>query len=155
MVPSESGFVTIAGMAGSEEDLCELPESDRGRIAILKMSSRPDGTFRMRLRSRISTAANVSSRTDRDIPIEPRRNGKPGIGQCRFRSDGRIFAVGGWDKRVRIYDRRTSEPLALLRGHLDSVNAIDWSFDAVHSGLLATGSTDGRVHVWQCFPSMD
>jgi WD domain, G-beta repeat len=159
--PSISSFVTIAGMAGNEEDMIQLPVSDRGRVALVKIIQgiNNDKTFRAQLRRRISTFVDVpSSRNDDDylangLPL----NGKPGVGQCRFRSDGRIFAVGGWDKRVRIYGRSaknsTSAPLAILRGHLESVNAIDWSFDSVNSGLLATGSSDSRVHVWRCFPS--
>ena len=156
--PSGASFVAIAGMAGNEEDLVELPQCDRGRVAVIKLCQEQDETFRARLRSRISTMVDASSSQyshDSGILLP---SGKPGVGQCRFRSDGRIFAVGGWDKRVRIYDRAAKSsahhtPLALLRGHDDSVNAIDWSFDAVSSGLIATGSSDGRIHVWRCFPS--
>jgi hypothetical protein len=147
---SNASFVTVAGMAGNEADLSDLPIYDRGRIAVLK-TSQHDGIVQARLRTRIST---LDSSYETNLP-----SGKPGIGQCRFRSDGRIFAIGGWDKRVRIYDRNSKsdysslKPLALLRGHDDSVNAIDWSYDAVNTGLLATGSSDGCVHVWRCFPS--
>jgi WD40 repeat protein len=147
---SGSSFVAIAGMAGNEEELVEIPQCDRGRVALIKISQGPDRNFYARIRSRISTTVDASSS---QVP-----RGKPGVGLCRFRSDGRIFAVGGWDKRVRIYDRSAksqsrNSPLALLRGHFDSVNAIDWSFDAFSSGFIATGSSDGRVHVWKCFPS--
>ena len=79
--------------------------------------------------------------------------GKPGVALCRFRpGDGRIFAVGGWDKRLRIFDRSAaakSAPLAILRGHIQSVNAMDWAPDAAESGLLATGASDGRIYVWR------
>jgi WD domain, G-beta repeat len=146
----ESSFVAIAGMAGNEEELLEIPQCERGRVALIKICQGLDRRFHARLRTRISTLVDASS--------SQAPSGKPGAGICRFRSDGRIFAVGGWDKRVRIFDRSAKiqskhSPLALLRGHFDSVNAIDWSFDAVSSGLIATGSSDGRVYVWNCFPS--
>jgi WD domain, G-beta repeat len=145
-----SSFVTVAGIAGNEEDLMALPEHERGRIAILKTSTKDATMLQARLRSRISTNYAES--------VNGSFHGKPGIGQCRFRPDGRLFAVGGWDNRVRIYDRHAkvpnaTTPLAILRGHTDIVNSIDWSCDTVHSGLMVTGSLDGKVHIWRCFPS--
>jgi hypothetical protein len=155
---SALSYVTVAGIAGNEEDLMALPAHDRGRIAILKTSISDDTTIQTRLRSRISTAHALSTNTT-TMELSSSIQSKPGIGQCRFRPDGRLFAVGGWDKRVRIYDRNikvtnATTPLAILRGHTETVNAIDWSFDAVHSGLMATGSSDGKVHIWRCFPSI-
>ena len=154
-----SSFVTIAGIAGNEEDLLELPVNDRGRIAVLKTSSQNDESIlQVRLRSRISTTDTVMASIGSTLGSSQSIRAKPGIGQCRFRPDGRLFVVGGWDKRVRIYDRNikgptVNQPLAILRGHAESVNAVDWSYDSVNSGLIATGSSDGKVYVWRCFPS--
>ena len=133
--------VVIAGMAGDAAAQSELPLADRGTVAVLK--STLDNHHRsIRLRARLATC---------EIG-EPFLSGKPGISVCRFRPDGRIFAVGGWDYRLRIFDRsRSSAPLALLRGHSASVNAMDWSSDADVSGLLATGGADGQINVWRCF----
>lgn len=141
---SLASMVAIAGMAGNAEDLAELPACDRGRLAVVKAGVRPDGLFHARLRARLSTC---------DGALTDGISGKSGVALCRFRPDGRIFAVGGWDKRLRVFDRGASAtPLAILRGHAESVNAMDWSSDAAVSGLLATGSSDGRVHIWRCFP---
>jgi WD40 repeat protein len=142
----QGSVVAIAGMAGNSEDLAELPERDRGRVAVVKASLRQDGLFQARLRARLSTC---------DVHVRCNEvSGKPGVAVCRFRPDGRIFAVGGWDKRLRIFDRgAAANPLAILRGHSKSVNAMDWSSDSAVTGFLATGSSDGRVHVWRCFPS--
>ena len=69
-----------------------------------------------------------------------------------FRPDGRVFAVGGWDHRLRIFGRTSSKPFAILRGHQESVTAMDWTGNAAFSGLLATGAGDGKVCIWRVFP---
>lgn len=146
--PVPRTFVVVAGMAGNSEDVALLPKPEQGRVAVIKGSNQ-NGNLQARLRTRLDTCTVEGSLND--------TMGKPGVALCRFRPDGRIFAVGGWDKRLRIFDRSTSAktttPLAILRGHVESVNAMDWSPDAASSGLLATGSSDGRVYVWRCFSS--
>jgi len=65
-----------------------------------------------------------------------------------------VFGVGGWDRRVRIYDRMgEATPLAILKGHEDSVTAFDWAPDSQRTGFLASGAGDGRIYIWRCFPS--
>jgi len=138
--------VAAAGMAGTgEADSDGDGDSHRETIALVKATAYSDSDLRTRVRAQISTCSSASA-------------GKPGVSLCRFRSgDGRLFAVGGWDMRLRIFDRAVSGrdvgPLAILRGHAGSVNAVDWAPDAAESGLLATASDDGRICVWRCFPS--
>jgi WD40 repeat protein len=141
-----SAVVGIAGMAGYMEDLSEIPPSDRGRVAVFKATINDDSNcIDARMRRRIKTF-------DSNPSLE--KIGKIGAGTCRFRPDGRIFAVGGWDKRVRVFDRSAGSsrdaPLAIMRGHTDSVQTIDWAPDAAESGLLATGSSDGTIYIWRC-----
>lgn len=143
MACSEAGgVVAVAGMAGENLTQRELPEEQQGTVAILKATPTPSGPMKLRLRSRLATC-------------RPQGPGKPGVSLCRFQpGEARLFAVGGWDRRVRILDRSsaTQQPLrAILRGHEDSVNAIDW--DSSETGLLATGAADGKIHVWRCFSS--
>jgi len=153
---SLGSLVTIAGLAGSSDDLATLPESEQGRVAILKATLVADQrAWHCRLRARLATCRILNSSDSM-----PTIAGKPGVSICRFRPDGQLFAVAGWDKRVRIFDRTVSSirddhsvPRALLRGHSTSVTAFDWAPDAVHSGLLATGGNDGRINVWNCFGS--
>ena len=38
-----------------------------------------------------------------------------GISDAALRPDGRVFAVGGWDGRVRLYSYRKAAPLAILK----------------------------------------
>jgi WD40 repeat protein len=140
---SAGSVVVIAGMAGDAADLNDLATADQGTVAIVKATLQ-DETVQARLRAKLATCQIGS-----DVV-----KGKPGVSICRFRRDGRIFAVGGWDKRLRIFDRSTSAtPLAILRGHEASVNSVDWAPDATTSGLLATGAADGRIHIWRCFSS--
>ncbi|GKY95611.1 hypothetical protein MPSEU_000522400 [Mayamaea pseudoterrestris] len=140
------GVVTIAGLAADRDDLAGITEEQSGTVAVMKAirSGESDKTLQARVRSRRATCHKSNDPTSLVA-------GKPGVSLCRFRPDGRIFAVGGWDKRLRLYDRADSAaPLAIMRGHADSVNAIDWAPDAADSGILATGADDGRILIWQC-----
>jgi WD domain, G-beta repeat len=144
----QGSVVAVAGLAGDAADLLDgVAEEDRGTVALLKTSITTAG-MATRLRARHSTCA-----------VHERSYGKPGVNVCRFRpDDGRVYCVGGWDRRVRIYQRAatnkgTSPLLAILRAHEASVTAVDWAPDAATSGLLATGAADGRVYLWRCFPS--
>lgn len=149
-IETKRSFVSIAGLAGDAAELSELPLEERGTVAVVKASFDNDeieSTSSARLRARVATC-KVGG-TD-----EPFYGGKPGVGLCRFRPDGRVFAVGGWDRRVRIYDRTgKAAPLAILKGHEDSVTALDWAPDSQTTGFLATGAGDGRIYIWRCFPS--
>jgi WD domain, G-beta repeat len=166
-----TSFVAVAGLAGHAADLGDVPLEEQGRIAIIKGSSSSSSSLSqhdesrkmaLRLRARVGpnyyqndTSSNVDKHHSATGP------GFAGISVCRWRPDGRIFAAGGWDKRVRIYDRATSNNssstnktttmLAVLKGHEASVTAVDWAPDAKSSGLLATGATDGSVCVWSSF----
>lgn len=139
---AKESVVAIAGMAGDAADLSERPESERGTVALVKATYNDD-RLEARLRARLATCQ-----------INEASSGKPGVSICRFRPDGRIFAVGGWDRRLRIFDRsQTAAPLAILRAHEASVNAMDWAPDASTSGVLATGAGDGSIYIWRCFSS--
>jgi WD40 repeat protein len=124
---SSNGFVTVAGMAG------DVAEPSKGTVAVVKSSTLDSSTtLQTRLR-------------DRWIPCQP----KPGVSICRFRPDGRVFGVGGWDARLRIYDRSSCALLAILKGHTASVQAVDWS--GSEGCWLATGGADGGILLWRCF----
>ena len=147
---NKRSFVSIAGLAGDAAELSELPVEERGTVAVIKASFDNDETeltASARLRARVSTC-KVGG------PDEPVYGGKPGVGLCRFRPDGRIFGVGGWDRRVRIFDRTgKAAPLAILKGHEGSVTALDWAPDSQTTGFLATGAGDGCIYIWRCLPS--
>jgi WD40 repeat protein len=141
------GVVAAAGMAGDSLEVAEMPELEQGRIALIKAGiddfTAEEPQWTIQTRCRLSTC-----RVDSEISA-----GKPGVAICRFRpGDGRVLAVGGWDNRVRLFERTKGVPLAILRGHVGSVNALDWAQDAVDTGLLATaGCEDSTISFWQCF----
>ena len=159
---TKRGIVAIAGMAGEAIEQKELPTSEQGTVAILKATVQETSTdndggitnestsLRLRLRARLATC-------------RPTGDGKPGVNLCRFQpGEARLFAVAGWDQRVRIFDRaaqahskkhsdKNNSLLAILRGHEASVSTIDWAPDSSVSGLCATGAADGKIHIWRCF----
>jgi WD40 repeat protein len=130
LAPSAEGsIVAVAGVAGNAEDLRDLPESEQGTIALIKCMTEP--SMRAQVRSRVGTCSLVG-------------DGKPGVDVGMFRPDGRLFAIGGWDRRVRLFDRRTASLLAIMKGHHDSVRALDWATDS----LLVSGDNRGTIHIW-------
>jgi hypothetical protein len=157
--PSDS-IIAICGSAGDADDmnaLIPIPD-DRSTGAIVKAfffdgCDRQNKNFeqdharnqrqkdRIRIQSRFRTC-NIG---------ENAMGGKPGISCCRFRDDGRLFAVGGWDHRARIFTRR-GRPIAILKGHDKTVSAVDWSPDIAKASstdcFFSTGSSDGNILLW-------
>lgn len=83
------------------------------------------------------------------IPITNEHSGSGGIAALTMRPDGKVFAAGGWDRRVRLWQWRKFKPLAVLQQHTGTVNAVSFSDD---SKWLASGSSDCTVALWQLFP---
>jgi WD40 repeat protein len=140
-IPEVSSVLAVAGMAGDAAEIGELPASDQGTVSLVKAAC--DGSsWNVRLRSRMATCR-----------VDDNSYGKPGVSICRFRpTDGRLVAVGGWDYRVRVFERSQGKLMAILRGHVGSVQALDWAPDASNSGLLASsGGDDNQIYIWSCY----
>jgi WD40 repeat protein len=138
-----SSVVAVAGLAGDTVEVGEMPKPEQGRVALLKaIHNRSMDDWDVRLRARLSTCR-----------VDETSYGSPGVSICRFRPiDGRLFAIGGWDHRVRLFERSQGRAMAILRGHQGSVNSLDWAPDALQSGLLASaGADENRIYLWQCF----
>lgn len=146
-VPS---LVAVGGCAGDAEEASELPEQDQGTVSVIKVKLAGDAQ-QPNPQSAVCTTMKASIRSKTQT-CSLSSGGKIGVSTIRFRSDGRIFAVGGWDKRLRLFDRASTIPLAILHGHEDSVVAVDWSENAAVSGLVATGASDGCICVYRVFP---
>lgn len=143
-----NSLLVAAGMAGDAEDISQLSSNEVGRAAIFKTIychnndyTTPIWTFKQR--ARLSTCS-----VDRDD-----FHGKPGVSICRFRpQDGRLLAIGGWDYRIRLFERSKGNAMAILKGNGGSITDLDWSPDASSSGLLASASgNDKSIAIWQCF----
>ena len=164
-------MIIIAGKAADAMEQLDLSEEERGTVAVIKATTMRDygndkdangdadddddddddesnctdyGNIRMkaRVRAMVETCK---------ISNELSREGKPGVGVCRFRPDGNVFAVGGWDKRVRIYSRTSAKLLSILKGSDASVTSLDWSKRSVNGDyVLAAGSSDGKIALWRC-----
>ena len=132
----ENTFVAICGCAGDAAS-STLKRSPDKTGAIVKASFATTPVAKLRQRFQTCELGESSA------------GGKPGISCCRFRNDGRVFAVGGWDHRARIISRK-GKMLAILKGHEATVTSVDWS-PVASSGLLATGSSDGRIYLWRLF----
>ena len=149
-------LVSVAGCAGDADEMSELPEQDQGTVSTIKIKIANDLTNIDRELE--PSPPNTASCMKASIRTKTRTcskesGGKIGVSICRFRPDGRMFAIGGWDRRLRLFDRASSKPLAILQGHDDTVTAVDWAENASTTGMLATGAGDGRICIYRVFPN--
>jgi WD40 repeat protein len=112
-----NSIVTVAGQAGDKDD--------QNTISWVESKRDPQQeSMQSRVRTQLSTS----------------RTGKTGVSCARLLSE-RLVAVGGWDGRLRIFNR--SKLMALGRGHTGSIQSLDW-----HDSCVITGGVDGRVLLW-------
>ena len=79
---------------------------------------------------------------------------KTGVACCKFENNGRMFAVGCWDNRARVFSR-SGKLLSVMKGHKQSINCLDWKphvTDRKSSSILATGGAEGHISLWKIPP---
>merc|ERR1712014_222853 len=98
---------------------------------------------------RSSSRSSCFGETERaDLPVTNEASGSGGIASLCLRPDRRIFATGGWDRRVRLWQRRNLKQLAILRHHTGTVNAVHFS---ACSRWLVSASADKTLALWTVY----
>ncbi len=85
------------------------------------------------------------SKTQHALPLAA-----PGCGDIAVRRDGKLVALAGWDRRVRLYEAGSLRPLAILRHHSESVYAV--AFASHQLGVIASGGKDQEIALWRVYP---
>ena len=98
-----------------------------------------------------SIGEDGGSKCEKSIVLET-----PGISSIRYRSDYRIFATGNWDSTLRLYSSKNGKALCILNYHRESVYAVDFGLstedtDAISRTLLAAGSKDSSISLWNIY----
>ncbi|ORX43274.1 WD40 repeat-like protein [Piromyces finnis] len=78
-----------------------------------------------------------------------------GFADIKFRYDDKIFAIAGWDSKIRIYHAKKLIPLAILSYHRDGVQEIDFlkkeNDDCGKVNELISCSKDGCLGLWKIY----
>ena len=83
-----------------------------------------------------------------------------GLGEVKIRPDSKLVVCGGWDGRLRIFSWVKPEklkPLAVLKFHAETVEAVSFSDVEVEGGrlhgrkVIAAGGKDGKISLWDIY----
>ncbi|KAI8365504.1 WD40-repeat-containing domain protein [Choanephora cucurbitarum] len=74
---------------------------------------------------------------------------KSGMVALRIRSDNKVFALGGYDGKIRLFSVKTMKPLAILSYHKNTTYGLD--FGTVNYHWLISASQDHRIGLWNIF----
>jgi WD40 repeat protein len=72
----------------------------------------------------------------------------PGTAHIAIRHDRKLFATGGWDKKVRVFGWKQGKPLAVLPFHSKTVHAVAFG----PAGIFVSAAGDSRIAVYNLYP---
>ncbi|XP_047352689.1 guanine nucleotide-binding protein subunit beta-like protein 1 isoform X3 [Vespa velutina] len=79
----------------------------------------------------------------------------PGTSVINIRPDRKLFTVGNWDGRLRIYSQKTLKPLAVLDQHKSTVHDVIYSPHYVEAYnckyLMAAAGKDSYISLWDIY----
>ena len=132
-------------------------------IAIWEVRTAEDSSWRRRRLGEGEEGAGGDEKKDKKLGLVERRSRRirltnAGILCAAIRPDGRIFATGGKDGRLRLFGLRTGKPLAVLAYHANTIEAVRFSGGSLSSSnhnstgsLLFAASRDKSISVWSLY----
>lgn len=78
--------------------------------------------------------SNPVQKLDENKPLKTSQTKHAGQQSLSVRSDGKIFATGGWDGRIRVYSAKSLKELAVLKWHKQGVYGV--AFSEIKSQLV-------------------
>jgi WD40 repeat protein len=161
-----------APLSFAKQPISSNPAPPAGLSSLLSTTSTTSSPF-----SKIKPSPPLSSfSTTVQPPYKITSTKHAGQQSLSVRSDGRLFATGGWDSRIRVYSAKTLKEVACLKWHKEGVYAVGFGVildeeDGLQqregNGLsklqkqredqirrkhwLVAGSKDGKVSLWEVF----
>lgn len=77
-----------------------------------------------------------------------------GVNCVKIRDDRKVFSVGGWDGRIRVFSWSSLRPLAVLSEHKAAVADIAHSMGRVslwNSPIMGVAGLDGHISLWDLY----
>ena len=76
-----------------------------------------------------------------------------GLNSIALRPDGKVYATGGWDRRIRVFSAKSHKKLCVLQLHDGSLNCVTFTVGQP-SGLLVAASSDALISLWNIYSSV-
>lgn len=76
-----------------------------------------------------------------------------GLSCIAIRDDEKIYATGGWDKRIRLFSGKCQKKLCVLQLHDDTLNSIVFANKDTRQSysIFAAASSDGQISLWNLY----
>jgi WD40 repeat protein len=121
---------------GTRRELASLPSEARR----FKLS--PDGRFLLAQENESFRMLDVSQSPPKEVGSYK----ISGNDTFAVANEGKLFAVGGYDQLIRLYDD-TGKEVGQLRGHTSAIQAI--AFVPNRPATIATAAADNTLRVWE------